>query len=91
MAITCPEVERSSLVTGSSASLAFKASLSIDSTLGTQVQSHISGGERMAQRIQDNLVRIGFWWCRMLHDAPQWPIHSGYRCRTCGRRHAVRW
>jgi hypothetical protein len=31
------------------------------------------------------------WWCANLHDAPMWPIHGQYRCRTCGRRQAVLW
>jgi len=30
-------------------------------------------------------------WCRLTHDAPMWPIHGSYRCRTCGRNYPVPW
>ena len=27
----------------------------------------------------------------MMHDAPTWPIHGSYRCRTCGQSYPVPW
>jgi hypothetical protein len=30
-------------------------------------------------------------WCKCMHEAPMWPIHGSYRCRTCYRRHPVPW
>ena len=45
----------------------------------------------MAQAIETGMERFGQWWCRVMHNAPTWPIHSEYGCRTCGRRHAVPW
>ena len=35
--------------------------------------------------------RVGNWWCEVMHDAPMWPIHGVYECRTCGRRHIAPW
>jgi hypothetical protein len=32
---------------------------------------------------------IGTLWCRLMHDAPTWPIHGHYRCRTCQRQYLV--
>jgi len=26
-----------------------------------------------------------------MHDAPMWPIHGSYRCRTCGQSYPVPW
>jgi len=36
-------------------------------------------------------ARIGALWCRLMHTQPMWPMHGQYECRTCGRRHRVRW
>jgi hypothetical protein len=30
-------------------------------------------------------------WCGLMHDAPMWPIHGQYECRTCGRLYFVPW
>jgi hypothetical protein len=30
-------------------------------------------------------------WCDFMHDAPMWPMHGHYECRTCGRRFEVPW
>ena len=35
--------------------------------------------------------RLGTRWCRMMHDAPMWPMGGHYRCRACGRNFAVPW
>jgi hypothetical protein len=35
--------------------------------------------------------KLGEMWCDLMHNAPMWPIHGQYECRTCGRRHPVRW
>ena len=35
--------------------------------------------------------KLGGMWCDLMHNAPMWPIHGQYECRTCGRRHPVRW
>ena len=35
--------------------------------------------------------RLGIRWCRMMHDAPMWPIRGRYRCRACGRSFLVPW
>jgi len=35
--------------------------------------------------------RLRTRWCRMMHDAPMWPIRGHYRCRSCGRNFAVPW
>lgn len=41
--------------------------------------------------------RIGFaerlrvQWCRLMHDAPMWPSHGTYRCRTCGQSYSIAW
>lgn len=35
--------------------------------------------------------RIAEIWCGLMHDAPMWPIHGQYQCRTCGRRYPVPW
>src|SRR6266851_9246565 len=35
--------------------------------------------------------KFGTLWCDLMHDAPMWPIHGEYECRTCGRRYPVRW
>jgi hypothetical protein len=34
---------------------------------------------------------IGRLWCRLIHDAPMWPIHGHYQCRTCNRQYSVPW
>jgi hypothetical protein len=41
--------------------------------------------------VQIVIERIGFWWCKLIHDAPMWPISGRYECRTCGRHHPVLW
>ena len=40
-----------------------------------------------------NPNRTRFWdlWCRLMHDAPMWPSHGEYECRTCGRYFPVCW
>lgn len=35
--------------------------------------------------------RFGDLWCIQVHDAPMWPIHGQYQCRTCFRRRPVPW
>jgi hypothetical protein len=35
--------------------------------------------------------RLRVLWCRLMHDAPMWPIHGIYRCRTCGQSYPVPW
>jgi hypothetical protein len=35
--------------------------------------------------------RLRVQWCRLMHDAPMWPIHGVYRCRTCGQSYPVPW
>jgi hypothetical protein len=44
-----------------------------------------------AQAIETGIERLGNWWCKFIHDAPTWPIHGQYECRTCGRHHPVIW
>jgi hypothetical protein len=34
---------------------------------------------------------LGSLWCSLVHEAPMWPIHGHYECRTCGRLHPVPW
>ena len=34
---------------------------------------------------------LGNLWCRLIHDAPMWPIHGEYQCRVCLRRYGVPW
>jgi hypothetical protein len=34
---------------------------------------------------------LGLLWCRLMHDAPAWPMRNRYRCRICGRIHTFRW
>jgi hypothetical protein len=34
---------------------------------------------------------LGSLWCSLAHEAPMWPIHGHYECRTCGRLHRVPW
>jgi hypothetical protein len=34
---------------------------------------------------------FGSLWCSLVHQAPMWPIHGHYECRTCGRLHRVPW
>lgn len=38
-----------------------------------------------------NLEKLAEAWCGLMHDAPMWPIHDRYECRTCGRRYPVPW
>jgi hypothetical protein len=45
----------------------------------------------MAQVIEIGIERVGSWWCKLVHDAPSWPIHNQYECRTCGRHYHVLW
>lgn len=35
--------------------------------------------------------RLNQLWCEIMHDAPMWPIHGRYECRTCGRHYQVDW
>lgn len=35
--------------------------------------------------------RLRTRWCRMMHDAPMWPIGGHYQCRACGRNFEVPW
>jgi hypothetical protein len=35
--------------------------------------------------------KLGSLWCSFTHQAPMWPIHGRYECRTCGRLHRVPW
>jgi hypothetical protein len=35
--------------------------------------------------------KLGTLWCAFMHDAPMWPIHGAYQCRTCGRHYPVPW
>src|SRR5580692_8973281 len=35
--------------------------------------------------------KLGAMWCGFMHDAPMWPIHGQYQCRTCGRHYPVQW
>lgn len=30
-------------------------------------------------------------WCRVMHDAPRWPIHGQYECGVCGAHYPVPW
>ena len=39
----------------------------------------------------DRAGKLGALWCVVMHDSPMWPIHGGYRCRTCGRQFPVPW
>ena len=34
---------------------------------------------------------IGRLWCRLMHDAPTWPVRDHYRCGICGRIHTFHW
>ena len=43
------------------------------------------------KRRLDTTERIGVLWCQLMHDAPMWPIHGSYRCRTCARSYSVPW
>ena len=38
-----------------------------------------------------NLEKLGEAWCGLMHDAPMWPMHGEYECRTCGRHYPVPW
>jgi len=48
-------------------------------------------------RAGDEPAKSGIWervadqWCMLMHNAVMWPIHGQYRCRRCGRLHAVPW
>jgi hypothetical protein len=35
--------------------------------------------------------RLRVLWCRLMHDAPMWPIHGSYRCGTCGQSYPIPW
>jgi hypothetical protein len=39
----------------------------------------------------DFAARFAAFWCRLMHDAPTWPIHGAYRCRICGQVYRVPW
>lgn len=45
----------------------------------------------MPSHSADRAGRIAEIWCSLMHDAPMWPIHGQYQCRTCGRRYPVPW
>ena len=36
-------------------------------------------------------AKISELWCTFMHDAPMWPIHGHYQCRSCGRLYNVPW
>jgi hypothetical protein len=44
---------------------------------------------------QDGSIRLmeklGFLWCKSLHNSPMWPIHGHYTCRVCHRQYQVPW
>jgi hypothetical protein len=35
--------------------------------------------------------RVNRIWCEIMHNAPMWPMHGQYECRTCGRHYNVEW
>lgn len=37
------------------------------------------------------MEKLGFLWCRSLHNSPMWPIHGHYTCRVCLRQYSVTW
>lgn len=37
------------------------------------------------------MEKLNNLWCSMMHDAPMWPMHGRYECRTCGREIPVEW
>ena len=37
------------------------------------------------------LEKLGEASCGLMHDAPMWPVHGQYECRTCGRHYRVPW
>jgi hypothetical protein len=48
----------------------------------------------MPERPKYRLVmaeRLSGLWCRLMHDAPMWPMRGSYRCRTCGWSYPVPW
>lgn len=45
----------------------------------------------MPSHSADRAERIAEIWCSLMHDAPMWPIHGQYQCRSCGRRYPVPW
>jgi hypothetical protein len=52
------------------------------------------GGCRMLRSVFNFLDpedTLGSLWCSLVHEAPMWPIHGQYGCRTCGRLHRVPW
>jgi hypothetical protein len=36
-------------------------------------------------------VRLAVLWCRLMHDAPMWPMYGTYQCRVCARSYPVPW
>src|SRR5215813_1058082 len=46
---------------------------------------HLSGSWGAA------MERLGTAWCELAHDAPMWPVHGQYECRSCGRHYPVPW
>jgi hypothetical protein len=45
----------------------------------------------MTSHSAEQAGRIAEIWCSLMHDAPMWPIHGQYQCRTCGLRYPVPW
>jgi len=43
------------------------------------------------KRRLDTTGRLGVLWCRLMHNAPMWPIHATYRCRICMRSYPIPW
>ncbi len=38
------------------------------------------------------LISIGFRWCRMMHrSGDMWPYRDHYECKTCQRRHPIKY
>jgi hypothetical protein len=50
----------------------------------------LTAGQKAALKL-GGISKLGGIWCDLMHNAPMWPTHGQYECRTCGRRHPVRW
>lgn len=35
--------------------------------------------------------QLGFWFCKVAHGRPYWPIHGEYHCPLCHRTWPVPW